>query len=355
MTEYIAIDIGKKNCVTCAMDQDGTVSERSSYPNTSFDAGAFARNAIKRYGACKAAVESTGNMWLKTYEAFESNGIEIKLANPLKTRAIAEAKIKTDSVDSTTLANLLRGDLIAECFVPPKAVRQSRALLSHQANLVRERTRIKNRIHSLLDKFDIEFEYNNMFGARGLKILHDVLLNDEHDKEILESLLRQVEFLTSEETITNSSIASDALADSYVRIIMSMPGFDYYGASLLSAYIADISRFRSPSQLVSWAGMCPSIHQSGESLHLGKMKKDGNRKVNWIMIQTANAAVRSNSRMKGFYERKLRRHNHSVAITHVANKMLKIIWHMLTENRLYNERNETYYQTKLKKMARIAQ
>ncbi|MDG6904848.1 MAG: transposase [Nitrososphaerota archaeon] len=77
MTGYIGIDIGKKKCVTCLMEQDGTILEQSSYPNTLLDAYRFAKHALEKYDQCKAVVESTANMWLKTFEAFESNGIEI--------------------------------------------------------------------------------------------------------------------------------------------------------------------------------------------------------------------------------------------------------------------------------------
>ena len=87
---------------------------------------------------------------------------------------------------------------------------------------------------------------------------------------------------------------------------------------------------------------------------MGRME-DGNRKVKWIMIQAANVAVRNDPRMRAFYERKLKRHKHNVAITHVANKMLKIIWHMLREDRLYNERSERLYMPKLKRIAYTAQ
>ena len=62
---------------------------------------------------------------------------------------------------------------------------------------------------------------------------------------------------------------------------------------------------------------------------MGRMK-GGSRKVKWIMIQAANAVIRTDPRMRAYYERKLRRHHHNVAVTHVANKMLRIIWHMPT-------------------------
>ena len=63
-------------------------------------------------------------MWLKTYEAFEKHGIDVKLANPLKTKAIAEARIKTDKLDAQTLAHLLRSNLIAESYIAPDKVRE---------------------------------------------------------------------------------------------------------------------------------------------------------------------------------------------------------------------------------------
>ena len=73
---------------------------------------------VKEYGRCVAVCEATANLWLKTYQVFEKYNIGVKLANPLKTRAIAEAKIKTDTVDARTLAHLLRSDLVAECHSP---------------------------------------------------------------------------------------------------------------------------------------------------------------------------------------------------------------------------------------------
>lgn len=134
---------------------------------------------------------------------------------------------------------------------------------------------------------------------------------------------------------------------------MSMTGFDYYSASMMSACIADISRFPSPSHLVSWVGMCPTVHQTGETLYYGKIK-DGNKKAQWIMIQVANVAARHDPRMKAYYDKVVKRHHHNIAITHVANKMLRILWYMLTEDTLYNERNEKLYSSKLKRLEKIA-
>ena len=102
---YISIDIGKKNCVVCITDNDGLIIEETKYDNTLSDAQNFARYINERYcggssSRCVAVVESTANMWIKTYKALEQCRIQTKLANPFKTRVIAEARIKTDKLDA---------------------------------------------------------------------------------------------------------------------------------------------------------------------------------------------------------------------------------------------------------------
>lgn len=160
------------------------------------------------------------------------------------------AESKTDKVDAAVLSHLLRGDLIAECYVHSMIARLSRALLGHKVSITKEHTRARNRIHSLLDKYDIKCQYSDISCKQGLAWLKSVTL-EGHDQEILQSLVRQLEFLRGEECKANNVIAKDATNNGgYVLIIMSTPGFDYYAASFLAACIADISRFPTPSRLV---------------------------------------------------------------------------------------------------------
>jgi len=81
MNESIGIDIGKRKCDVCVIDQRGNVLQRAKYPNTVADARTFAQKMADRYGRCRAACESTANMWRTTFDAFEDAEMEIKLAN----------------------------------------------------------------------------------------------------------------------------------------------------------------------------------------------------------------------------------------------------------------------------------
>jgi transposase len=94
---YVGIDIGKKCWAACVTDEEGSVQRELTYRNTRAGVAELA-DTLAENGECTAVVESTGNLWLKTYEVLEDNEIMVKLANPLKTRAIAETKIKTDDI-----------------------------------------------------------------------------------------------------------------------------------------------------------------------------------------------------------------------------------------------------------------
>ena len=76
------------------------------------------------------------------------------------------------------------------------------------------------------------------------------------------------------------------------------------------------------------------------------------KRYDWIMIQAANTAVRTDDRMKKYYQRIVKRHGHSIAITHVANKMIRIMWYMLKNKNNYKEGKNELYQRKLKRINR---
>lgn len=244
----IAVDIGKKKCVVCIMDDAGTILEETSYDNTTADAVLFAKGAISNYGTCRAVCESTGNLWIKTYEAFEKQGITVQLANPLKTRAIAEATIKTDKVDARTLAHLLRTDLVAQCYIAPLVMRDNRQLLRHRTSLVRDRTTVINRIHSLLDKYDISTDNRgyDMHSQKSITWLSNQHLANKNDDSMLQQCTRHIEYLNLELRHIERDIARQASQNKYVPILMSMTGIDYFAAMTIATEIGILPDLQLP-------------------------------------------------------------------------------------------------------------
>ena len=106
-------------------------------------------------------------------------------------------------------------------------------------------------------------------------------------------------------------------------------------------------RFSNYKKLVSWAGLAPSLHQSGNVEYHGRITKQGSKMLRWIMVEVAMVAVNRDPRLGEFHERVKRRRGGQKAIVAVACKMLKIVWTMLTRDEPYESRNQGRYDKKL--------
>ncbi len=96
---YVGLDIHEEFCQACVIDSSGEVLSNERFPSTQGDLDEF----LDRFEDAKFVLESTG-IWEFFYEGIERRGFEAVLAHPLKVRAIAEARVKTDKVDAETLA-----------------------------------------------------------------------------------------------------------------------------------------------------------------------------------------------------------------------------------------------------------
>jgi transposase len=115
----------------------------------------------------EVVMESTGSVWANLYDRLDQVHINVVLANPMKTKTIASARIKSDKVDARILAHLLRADLIPPSYVPPYEIREMRYLLRHRASIAKIRTMVKNKIHSMLDRNGIATPgFSDLFGKR---------------------------------------------------------------------------------------------------------------------------------------------------------------------------------------------
>src|SRR4030066_992170 len=183
MMRYVGIDVGKAKCRAALMDQQGTIESEFFFENSN-------KGILKLVSTLnsedKVVMESTGNLWLNIYDTLDAKSIRVVLANPLKTKAIASAKVKTDKLDARILARLLRADIIAESYVPSEDVREIRALVRHRLSLVQMRTMIKNKVHAIVDKYGYRCEYSDMFGKAGVQWLKSQEIN-QIDSLLLEN------------------------------------------------------------------------------------------------------------------------------------------------------------------------
>jgi transposase len=353
MAVYVGIDVHKKYCHAALMDESGRIQREFRFDNTLQGASGLVNLARSIDSQVKAVVEPSANYWIKIYDRLEDEGVQVKLSNPSRTKAIAEARVKMDKIDARTLAYLLRGDLVAESYVPTKKNRERRSLIRHRAGIMRMRTEIKNRIHALLDKHDLSYAFTDLFGKEGLEWLRSLNL-PSIDKQILQSNLQILETLTAEIRNADIQIAKDAVNEEQAKLLMTMPGVDYYAAMILLSEIGDVKRFASPEKLVSWVGLAPQVHQSGETRWTGHITRKGSKRARWILTQCAQSARQHDPKMREYYARIERNHGSSKAVVAVAHKMLSIMHVILTRNEPYHGQNRQLTEQKHKRLDRIA-
>jgi len=345
--KYVGIDVHKKLCQAAVLDEDGTPLDEIRFRNDVEGIEDFALKLTTFHDDVKAVVESTGNLWIQIHDRLEEHGFNVVLSNPYKTRLIAEAKIKTDRTDARALARLHRAGVLSTCFVPGEEDRSRRELLRHRLDLVKMRTQVKNRIHSLLDKYTLKSPHNS-WTKKYVAWLREQDLGFM-DNAIIKSQLAILETLEEQVRLIEGKIAAIAVDDPQVKLLMTMPGIGYFTASLLVAEIGDINRFGNDKKISSWAGLAPRISQSGEKTHIGRVGK-GNKRVGSMMVQCAHTARRHDARFKYRYERVSRRGGKGKAVVAVAHLMLRIVYFMLMRDEPYRGQNVEMTTRKLKTM-----
>ncbi len=269
---FLGVDYHKRYSVVTLMDERGEIFHQKRLNNDPWTLRSYAKSLPK---GTQIALEATGH-WYYFYELLEDIGHKIHLAHPLKTRAIAEAKIKTDRIDSTILAHLLRADLLPTSYIPPREIRDIREVLRYRASLVSLRTSIKNKIRAILSKNGITVNRSDIFGNKAIKELKELQLRDCY-KIALEGYIRVGEAINELLKEVSKWIESVVDETEEARLLMSIPGIGYYSALLIVSEIGDIRRFPSARKLCSYAGLVPSVHSSGGRTRYGSMTKQGSR------------------------------------------------------------------------------
>ena len=348
----VGIDIHKTRCNACVKTPEGAILEEFTFQNNSQGLEELVTH-LRAHSETQVTTESTGNLWTRIYDRLEQEQVRVVLTNPKKTRALTENKIKTDRIDARLLADLLRGNLLSPSYIPPREIRIQRSIIRERAHLVETRTILKNRIHTLLDKYDLHPPFTDLFGKHGLEWLRTVQLQPG-DQVILAVNLEQLISLTHCIDALTAHIALSAVDNPEVKLLMGFTGIDYYGAMLLLNEIGPIARFPSAKKLVGYAGLAPSTHQSGSVTIHGHITKEGNRHIRWILIEAAQHAARYDPQLKPFYERIAARRGRQRAIVAVAHKLLIYIYQVLSKQQPYRAQRDDLLEKKLKRLTQKA-
>lgn len=330
---YIGIDYHKRYSVYHVLDGRGeTLGEGRIEHARAQD---FVELA-KRWANPRVVFEASMN-WHWLYEELEKHMPceHITLANPFKTRIIAEAQVKTDKIDARILSLLLRADLVCAVHIPAKETRERKEVLRQRCFFVGQRTRVRNRIHRLLGgQHGLELpQLSDLFGRQGMSFLRKLelpapaglLLTQQLD--LLEEL--QVRIAEDEKALKAMMNTSPQL-----RLLLGIPGVGPIFAAVILNEIDDISRFHTSQKLCGYCGLCPTTTSSGGKTYNGKLMRHCNKWLRWAFVEAAWAAIRVNGSLGELYKRKRAAGKKAnTAILCVARRLARITWQILTHER----------------------
>lgn len=326
--EYIGLDVHRHFTLMARVDERGKVLGHEKVTN------ALVPEQIANWGErCRVVLEATAN-WGYMSDLLEAQALveEVALAHPLQVKAIAHAKVKTDKVDATILAQLLRTDLVPRAYLAPKAVRELRDLLRLRASLVRLRTGVKNKIHAVLAKEGLTVPVTDLFGRRGRVWLANTALSPTHRLSV-RSYLQVVDSLTAEIEAVTGEIDAQAEQQEAVGWLCSVPCIGQYSALLILAEVGDIGRFPDGNHLAAYAGLVPIVRASAGHTRLGPIRKQGSAWLRWVLVETVHRNTHRQNEIGERY-RKLRRSKGSAtASVAVARWLATCIYALLSEGR----------------------
>jgi transposase len=278
----------------------------------------------------------------------------VAIANPLQVRAIAHARIKTDKIDAAVLAKLHASGFLPEVWIPDEATSMLRRLVAQRTQIVQQMTRVKNRIHSLLHANLIPPFPGELFSIAGRSWLEAQPL--AHDEKLaIRRHLADLDHRISDLAALEQALAKRALQDERVQRLMTISGVHVTVALGLLAAIGDIGRFASPKKLVSYLGLNPSVHQSGNrAAHHGRITKQGRSHARAMLVEAAWAAGRAPGPLRAFFVRIQGRRGKQVAAVATARKLAILAWHLLTKAEDYAWARPALLQAKLRHVELLA-
>jgi transposase len=206
-------------------------------------------------------------------------------------------------------------------WVSDERTRALRRLTSRRAQLVRQRTRVKNEVSAVLVRnLKGRPPITDVFGKRGRRWLAELELPVD-ERDTIAACLRQIDVLNSELARVDEHLAKHALASAEIKRLMTIPGIDVTTAATLIAAIGDIRRFDSAKRLVGYLGLDARVRQSGvAAARHGRISKEGSSAVRHVLVQAAWAAIKTPGPLRAFYQRIRARRGAQIAIVAVARK-----------------------------------
>ena len=383
---FVGIDIAKRNHEASVIAQDGSVVRKAMrFANSQAGYNKFMDMVRSLKEPVVFGMEATGHYWLTLYTHLRNDGFTVHVINPIQSDALRGMyirKTKTDSVDSVIITDVIRFGRYCETSVEPGDLQAMRELCRQRFYIIDMASDLKRKVIALLDQVFPEYEklFSDTFGASSMEILSQyttpeemLSVSSQQLAEILEKASRgrlgaekAVEIQNAARNsfgIVMASCSFSLIIRQYIEQIRSLEasvdvfdaeiarllsGFDTQlttitgvgptlAAVILSEIGGDIRRFSSPAKLAAYAGVDPTVRQSGDfSGSRMKMSKRGSPYLRRAIWLASTVAAFKDPAIHALYERKRAEgKDHMTVIGQVCRKMISIIFAVLRDNTPY--------------------
>ena len=384
----IGIDIAKRSHEAVIITEDGQIVRKAFNFRNNCTGYNLLLEQVRKLTNVKSqivfAMESTAHYWLALYARLLKDGYTVIVLNPIQSHSLRELyirKTKTDAKDSLIIADLVRFGRCQASNVPQDEVLALRELCRSRAYLIDTAADLKRKLIALLDRIFPEYEtlFDSIFGKASVAVLRKYptpqKLKNAHLEKLTEILwessggrfgewkarqlkeaayssfgiedscgvysallgmfLEQILSLTEQADLIEKQIAS--LLKEFDTQLTSIPGVGTVLAATILSEIGDISRFSSADKLLAFAGLDPSVKQSGEfKSNQNRMSKRGSPYLRRAIWLASTVAVQCDPMFGAYYEKKMSEGLHYMNVVgHVSRKMTAVIFAVLRDGQSY--------------------
>ena len=384
---YVGIDIAKLNHFAAAVSSDGEILIEPFKFTNDYDGFylLLSKLAPLDQNSIIIGLESTAHYGDNLVRFLINKGFKVCVLNPIQTSSMRKnnvRKTKTDKVDTFVIAKtLMMQDSLRFLTLEDLDYLELKELGRFRQKLVKQRTRLKIQLTSYVDQVFPELQYFFKSGlhqhsvytllkeaptpnaissmhmthlahilevashghfdkdkARELRVLaqKSVGVNDSSLSIQITHTIEQIELLDSQ--LLHIELEMANLVTCLHSVLMTVPGIGFVNGGIILGEIGDIHRFSEPKKLLAFAGLDPSVHQSGNfQAQRTRMSKRGSKVLRYALMNAAHNVVKNNATFKAYYDAKRAEgRSHYNALGHCAGKLVRVIWKMLTDEVEFN-------------------
>ena len=387
----VGIDIGKNHHEASIVSPEGKQIGRSlRFATTHKGADSLMSFIFKNIGnsPCVFGMEATGHYWYPIYSFLKAKGYTIYVINPIQSDSLRKMYIrqtKNDSIDSFLIAEVIRFGQFGTTSMADENILAMRQLCRYRDSVISSRTEIKLRIGTIMEQIFPEYEkqFSSLWVSTSMGILEKYLTPENIENAPIDELFEIIKDkshnkLTMKKAISIREAASDTFGikiaqdafsfqlkqlidrmnfldkqiealdcqileyyEKFDCYLHTIPGIGIIGAATILAEIGDISRFKNSSSLIAFAGIDPTVRQSGEfnSTH-NHMSKRGSPYLRHAIFLAATTCSFHNSPLNAYYKKKRDQGKHHLTATGaVARKLTSVIYAVLRDSKPYEPKS----------------